>query len=195
MGHHGVVSFPDHLPSSATTDESDMETSATGMGEAKEGDVGGELPMEGCWRHFSDLCELLPGRRPQIELLLTLFGEVSVHINGSVISQIFTGSAAAGFVSFLSAWLTCVFLTVCVRPQWHRQDPCVADCTEEIGGNLHSLWQLSVLCSPLLLFNPPSLLSSPLLSSPLLSSPLLSSPLLSSPLLSLLFHTSFLMQL
>ena len=80
VGHHGVVSFPDQPPSSATTDESDMETSAIGMGEAKEGDVGGELPMEGCWRHFSDLCELLPGRRPQIELLLTLFGEVSVHI-------------------------------------------------------------------------------------------------------------------
>ena len=93
------------------------------------------------------------------------------------------------WICFLPAWLSGVPLTVCVRPQWHRQDPCVADCTEEIGGNLHSLWQLSgfLVYSPLLLFNPPPssspLLSSPLLSSPHLSSPL-SSPLLSSPLLS-----------
>ena len=82
VGQHDVVSFPDHPPSSATTDESGTETSAIGTSEAKEGDIGRELLMEGCWRHFSDLCEMLPGRRPQIELLLTLFGEVSVHIMG-----------------------------------------------------------------------------------------------------------------
>ena len=85
LGHRGGVTCPDLPPGSGETDESDMETaveapSTMEMGEAREGEGGGELPTEGCWRHFSDLCEMLPGRRPQIELLLTLFGEVSGHI-------------------------------------------------------------------------------------------------------------------
>ena len=85
LGHHGEITCPDLPPGSAETGESDMETaveaaSTVEMGEAREDEGGGELPTEGCWMHFSDLCEMLPGRRPQIELLLTLFGEVSGHI-------------------------------------------------------------------------------------------------------------------
>ena len=50
-----------------------------GMGEGCAEEGREELPMEGCWNHFRDLSEMLPGRRPQIELLLTLFGEVRWH--------------------------------------------------------------------------------------------------------------------
>ena len=43
-------------------------------GESGEGCVG--VPTEGCWSHFEELCAVLPGRRTQVELLLTLWGEV-----------------------------------------------------------------------------------------------------------------------
>ena len=33
-------------------------------------------PEEGCWRHYKELCSWLPGRQKQVELLLTIFGEV-----------------------------------------------------------------------------------------------------------------------
>ena len=35
------------------------------------------LPESGCWEHYKQLCDTLPGREEIIELLLTLFGEVS----------------------------------------------------------------------------------------------------------------------
>jgi len=54
--------------------------SGVGVGEECAEEGGEELPTEGCWSHFRDLCEMLPGRRPQIELLLTLFGEVRSHV-------------------------------------------------------------------------------------------------------------------
>lgn len=54
--------------------------SGVGVGEERAEEGGEDLPTEGCWSHFRDLCEMLPGRRPQIELLLTLFGEVRSHL-------------------------------------------------------------------------------------------------------------------
>ena len=35
-----------------------------------------EASSQGCWRHYKELCSWLPGRQKQVELLLTIFGEV-----------------------------------------------------------------------------------------------------------------------
>ncbi len=55
------------------------DTGGEGVMELEEGGalepVG--LSEEGCWSHLKALCETLPGRRRQIEQLLTLCGEVS----------------------------------------------------------------------------------------------------------------------
>ena len=56
--------------SGACSDDSDGPTLSPGP----EG--GAWLPSEGCWAHLEELCAVLPGRRSQVETLLTLWGEV-----------------------------------------------------------------------------------------------------------------------
>ena len=59
---------------------SDGDTGDAGRQEEEEeegGDGVGEDGVHGRWRHYHSLCSRLPGRERQIQLLLSLLGEVS----------------------------------------------------------------------------------------------------------------------
>lgn len=46
----------------------------------EEEESGRVLPTDGYWVHYKSLCEELPGREKQVELLLTLLGKVSQYL-------------------------------------------------------------------------------------------------------------------
>ena len=87
----------DTVTKEVTTREGDAQTKevATHEGDTMTKEVASEVadcdamsmeaalpcaPEEGCWRHYKELCSWLPGRQKQVELLLTIFGEVCTQM-------------------------------------------------------------------------------------------------------------------
>lgn len=60
----------------STSPREEMDTSSEILTTKSDTDNFVVEHKEGVWSKFKELCQLLPGRQSQVELLLTLFGEV-----------------------------------------------------------------------------------------------------------------------
>ena len=106
-----------------------------------EGEAGVWVPREGCWAHLEELCTMLPGRRSQVETLLTLWGEVRGEAGdgggggeGEGGSEGREGGSVVDGSLLLPAEFPSVPLPLCVWSQRHREDAGPADGAQRVGG-------------------------------------------------------------
>ena len=83
------------------------------------------LPTDGYWSHYQSLCRELPGREKQLELLLTLFGEVSPQR-----SYAFTCASITGLSLLSAGAVDSPQLNVHLWQQWYRKNTHSADTNE-----------------------------------------------------------------